>query len=179
MALLSDLVKVVAQVEGLEEVSVGIFARHAREAGFIAQGGRGRSAAKMSIKDAANLIIAVNGCSLAKDVPVLLERIRGLNPYPKNDANSEGLGKKGHTFGDDLEFLLERYHSEKNAKWRDEMGPPLHIGFMRPEIMVEIELVDRTILRYIGGGDHFGDGPDRLDRTEISSRTLRAVARAL
>ena len=76
MALLSDLVRVVAKVEGLEEVSVGIFARHAREAGLISQGGRGRSAAQMTVRDAANLLIAVNGCSLAKNVPQAVQALR-------------------------------------------------------------------------------------------------------
>ena len=68
VALLSDLVKVVAAVQGMEGVSVGIFARAAREAGFINIRGRGRGAAHMSTRDAANLLIAVNG-SLAKRFP--------------------------------------------------------------------------------------------------------------
>ena len=78
MALLSELVRMIAKVEGLEEVSVGIFARHAREAGLIAQGGRGRSAAKMTFRDAANLLIAVNGCALAKQVSDSVPLFRGL-----------------------------------------------------------------------------------------------------
>jgi hypothetical protein len=41
VALLSELVRVVAKVEGLEEVSVGIYARAAREARLISQKGRG------------------------------------------------------------------------------------------------------------------------------------------
>ena len=78
MATLTDLVRTVAAVEGLDETSVGIYARAAREAGLISQSGRGRSAASMQARDAANLLIAVNACPLAKDVAVLVPIIREL-----------------------------------------------------------------------------------------------------
>jgi hypothetical protein len=78
VALLSDLVNAVAAVEGLDQVSVGIIARAAREAGLISQKGRGRGAAQMHTRDAANLLIAVNGSSLAKDVRDKVPLLRGL-----------------------------------------------------------------------------------------------------
>jgi hypothetical protein len=93
MATLSKLVKAVAQVEGLDEVTVGIYARAAREAGFISQGGRGRGAAQMTIEDAANLLIAVNGCPLAKDVKKRLPAIRKL---PWLNSSAGRLPKRHH-----------------------------------------------------------------------------------
>jgi hypothetical protein len=107
MALLSELVRVVAQVEGLEEVSVGIFARQAREAGLIKQGGRGRSAAKMSLRDAVNLLIAVNGCSLAKDVPRLVPEIRSMVLKYECENIAEKLDIRGLNFGEALEKFIE------------------------------------------------------------------------
>ena len=46
--------------------------------GLIATGGRGNSAAKMSERDAANLLIAVNVANTARVAPRIVERYRGL-----------------------------------------------------------------------------------------------------
>jgi hypothetical protein len=78
MAVISDLVRAVAKAEGIDEDTVALFARRAREGGFISQKGRGRSAAQMSVSDAANLIIGVNGSVSAPDVGVEIARYRAL-----------------------------------------------------------------------------------------------------
>lgn len=78
MAVITDLVQVIASVEGLDEVTVGVFARHVREAGLISQRGRGRNAAKMTVQDAANLLIAVNASGYAKDGPEAVATYRAL-----------------------------------------------------------------------------------------------------
>jgi hypothetical protein len=125
MARLSDLVKVLAMTEGLDEVSVGIFARRAREAGLILQGGRGRSAARMTVRDAANLLIGVNASALAKDVPKVIKGYRNLvtlsNPagersllrqavsdssLHREPSLVETICKKGSDFGSSLEMLI-------------------------------------------------------------------------
>lgn len=72
MALLSKLVSVIAEVEGIEESFVISAARYLREAGYITQAGRGRGAAHMQSKDAIALLIAVNASSIAKDAPAVL-----------------------------------------------------------------------------------------------------------
>jgi hypothetical protein len=111
MALLSDLVTAVAQAEGMEEVTVGVFARHAREAGLISQAGRGRAAARMTVRDAVNLMIAVNACGLAKDVQYDVERFRRLpNTGVTDAAYPELIGKifaPRRQFGEALEMLVE------------------------------------------------------------------------
>jgi hypothetical protein len=111
MALLSDLVTAVARAEGMEEVTVGIFARHAREAGLISQAGRGRGAARMTVRDAVNLIIAVNACGLAKDVQYGVEQFRRLpNTGVRHEAYPELLGRifaPRRQLGDALETLVE------------------------------------------------------------------------
>lgn len=66
MATLSELVKVIAAAQGLDENQVLWIARYLREDGLIAKGGRGRGGARMGVADAANLLIGVNAPSGAK-----------------------------------------------------------------------------------------------------------------
>ena len=112
MASIADLVRIVASVEGFEENFVSVYARSAREAGFISHHGRGRNAARMTVNDAANLLIAVNASPLAKEVPATI-RIFGSLRLPKSVSNKlredyqvEALAKPGVMFADALAFLL-------------------------------------------------------------------------
>lgn len=59
MALLSQLVGVLAEVTGDPESGMVVLARSLREAGYITTGGRGRSAAHMTERDAAAMLLAV------------------------------------------------------------------------------------------------------------------------
>ena len=76
MTTLSQLVDVVAAVEGLDGDRVAAVARAVREAGLIATYGRGTSAAKMGLADAANLLIAVNAAETARGAPEIVRRYR-------------------------------------------------------------------------------------------------------
>jgi hypothetical protein len=67
MANLSDLVSGLAVVTGVPEATVFAYGRFAREAGLIAQRGRGRGAATMEPEDAANLLIAVGGTAVTRE----------------------------------------------------------------------------------------------------------------
>jgi hypothetical protein len=78
LATLEELVVTIANVEGLGTDRVRAIARAVREAGLIATGGRGNWAAKMSERDAANLLIAVNVADTARVAPRIVERYRGL-----------------------------------------------------------------------------------------------------
>jgi hypothetical protein len=78
MATLSDLVKAVSAVTRLPEATVFAYGRFARQAGLIQQKGRGRSAASMSIVDAANLLIAVAATGVTKDAGRVVETFRSL-----------------------------------------------------------------------------------------------------
>jgi hypothetical protein len=102
MATLSELVDAVAHVEGLDPSTVGLIARNLREAGHIVTGGRGLSAAKMGIRDAANLIIAVNVSTAIQDAAAQVTKYRNLigTGYP---WTTDACG----TFGDALELLIE------------------------------------------------------------------------
>lgn len=183
MALLSDLVKIVAAVEGLEEVSVGIFARHAREAGLITQGGRGRSAAKMTTRDAANLLLAVNGCALAKDISDIVPRLRALPIYIGVEETAVGLGLEGAQFGDDFEHLLELVAGPKFVS----VPGQVFVRFFRPIIRVEITAVPRIRGEFRSeqfvyrdwGSEVNWPSPDRSDETVISQITMRRLMEAL
>jgi hypothetical protein len=78
MATLSDLVTAVSAVTGLPEATVFAYGRFARQTGLIQQKGRGRSAAAMSINDAANLLIAVAGTGVTREAGNAIEIFRSL-----------------------------------------------------------------------------------------------------
>lgn len=110
MALLSALVKAIADVEGIDEVQVGWVARHLREAGHITQAGRGRGAAHMSSSDAANLLIGVNAASGAKNAAEAVSLYRNLLCGKANLLRKTQLSDAfatGQLFGSSLEKLLE------------------------------------------------------------------------
>ena len=126
MALISDLVSAIAEVEGLPEATVGLAARYAREAGYLSTGARGRNAPRATVTDCANLLIAVNGsgCTV-KDAPQAVEMFRNLLCHaPHGSRTTTGIGieygKIEHdqlrfldrhgsaTFGEILESIIER-----------------------------------------------------------------------
>lgn len=78
MALLSDLVETLAYATGIPHATVFAYGRFAREAGFINQKGRGRGAAEMTVRDAANLLIAVCGTEVTRDAGIVIEEFRKL-----------------------------------------------------------------------------------------------------
>jgi hypothetical protein len=195
MALLSELVKIVAEVEGLDEVSVGIFARQAREAGHIKQGGRGRSAAKMDVQDAANLLIAVNACALAKEVPEAVPLYRSMQTARRDYSDKEkkllseiGLFQTESTLGRDLERIIDLYGNPEQRQIFAERGTgAVFVEFVRPAptASISIHIWDKggkglaiTNTYYVTMPSTAGAG-DRQDQTMFTSRTLIAVAEAL
>lgn len=110
MARLSELVAAMARVLKVEERSVGVCARHLREAGLIQQKGRGKSAAYMGPSDAANLFLGMMTSETLQEAPtnVRLAReatIRGpyAMPFPFiNDATGAAL-----PLGDVIDQLID------------------------------------------------------------------------
>jgi len=78
MATLSDLVTALAGVTGLPESMIFAYGRFARQAGLISQKGRGRSAASMTLTDAANLLIAVAATGVTREAGTAVETFRSL-----------------------------------------------------------------------------------------------------
>ena len=115
MGTLSGLVKAIAVVQGLDENQVLWIARYLREAGLITQGGRGRGGARMTVSDAANLLIGVNAPGAPKDSAALVQAFRDLDltfdalsdPDPDEwDASSEEVFRRGSPFGPALEHVI-------------------------------------------------------------------------
>lgn len=113
MALLSDLVSALAEVEGIEESFVAGVARYLREAGLVSQAGRGRGAAKMGSRDAAALLIAVNSTVLAKDAP---DTLRQLAQFRWRDDRED-------MFGGDLQAVADS--SDELFNWIMDRKTPL------------------------------------------------------
>src|ERR1700704_3688635 len=84
MTTLSELVNTIAKVEGIDPATVTLIARSVREAGFITTGGRGPSAARMTYRDAANLIIAVNASPTAREAPHTVQVYRALESWSRS-----------------------------------------------------------------------------------------------
>ncbi|ACK84157.1 hypothetical protein [Methylorubrum extorquens] len=94
MAFFNDLVRAIAVVEGMDEMTVRGIGIRIRDGGFISKGGRGLSAAKMTSKDAAALLIGVNACTSATSAAEILEKYQSLklsDVYPSRAKMKGGL----------------------------------------------------------------------------------------
>jgi len=78
MAHLSDLVSALAHITGLPVATIFAYGRFAREAGLIAQKGRGRGAATMEVSDAANLLIGLGGTAVTRESPLAIRSYRAM-----------------------------------------------------------------------------------------------------
>jgi hypothetical protein len=103
MATISELAGTIARAEGIDASTVALIARYLREAGFIQKKGRGPSAARMVVSDAANLLIAVNASTTAVEANEVVPVYRGLEA-----CQSDNKGRRSKlTFGEALELLIE------------------------------------------------------------------------
>lgn len=135
MANFNGLVRVIADVEGMDEMTVSGIGQYARDAGLITKSGRGRSAASMTARDAANLLIGVNATGKAKDAAMaivayrdltmtedttdLLRRLTAAEDVGGHDEFWTGIMPTGSLFGDALEALITA------SMPRADQSPPL------------------------------------------------------
>lgn len=94
MASPGEMVKRIAETFGAPEATVTLHDRNLADAGLRTKGGRGRSAAKMSATDVANLLVAVAGSSMVKNAVQTVEDYSGLPSRGdevsiRNDARSD------------------------------------------------------------------------------------------
>jgi hypothetical protein len=104
MATLTRLVMTITVAEGLDLDTTALIARYAREAGLIAMKGRGESAAHMTPKDAANLLIAVNTLTTAKNAAGFVPIYRRLGAHEPGVVDHPSA-----TFGEALELIIRSY----------------------------------------------------------------------
>ena len=113
MAFFNDLVRVIAEVEGMDPMTVRGICLSVREGGHISKGGRGLSAAKMTARDSANMLIGINACTHASKAAETVEIFRLLKPSKSLLSKSKIKGplkdilltRQG--FGSSLEGLIE------------------------------------------------------------------------
>lgn len=117
MAKLAELVKAYADSLGRDHGNVTLAARHLREAGLIASGGRGPGGAEMSPTDAANLLIGLLGSEQVKDSPMQVPHFRRSTLHYDLSRRDETIeenedGSTQHTYKTtdlgDMVFLDER-----------------------------------------------------------------------
>ncbi len=163
MATLSELVDAVADAAGMDSAAVALIARYAREAGFIQKKGRGPSAARMDIADAANLLIAVNASGLARDAGAVIPLYRDLIAAEYVGADKKGIPKDGF-FGHALELIIQSATEGELPKTlacrevpnvtRDafrQRTVNISIGFSRPEPRGQIAIYVSSPLESPGG----------------------------
>jgi hypothetical protein len=107
MATLTELGKVISEVEGIDPARVAWISRSLREAGLISKHGRGPSAAHMGWTDAANLLIGVNAARNAANAAKATLAYRRFRPdelqFPEF---SQGRRSRDFTLGQAIEQLL-------------------------------------------------------------------------
>jgi hypothetical protein len=189
MATLSQLVDIVADVEGLDRERVGAIARAVREAELIAIHGRGTSAAHMGLPDAANLLIAVNAAETARSAPEIVRRYRA----------SRTNNKRQLQFGATLEEMLAAAKTRRLADHlmdigfgpagdlRERLGHArekfdLRIEFMGspPLVVIECRIPISAMPKYLPFYPRGRTARAQADRrTVISHRTIQAIAENL
>jgi hypothetical protein len=132
MTTLSELVNTIAKVEGIDPATVTLIARSVREAGLITTGGRGPSAARMTYRDAANLIIAVNASPTAREAPHTVQVYRALESWSRSFTYAGQKAERPKLlgqFGDALETLIEAVAIGKL--------PDVYLGMPLDKLIVE------------------------------------------
>jgi hypothetical protein len=105
MPTIGKLAATIAQAEGLDPSTVALVARYLREAGLIQKKGRGPSAARMAVADAANLLIAVNASITSVEANEVVFVYRELAAFTVD--NKGRRSKTNGTFGEALELLIK------------------------------------------------------------------------
>lgn len=155
MASPAELVRAISEVTGVPEKTVINHDRNLAKAGLRTVGGRGTGAAKMTVRDARNLLLAVAGAPLVKDSVVPIEHHAKLMP---GTAGREGTGEQWqlpfvripeltklhekHTFGDALEALL---NAAVNGTLENELRKEVDVGketLNSPVTQIEINIVE-------------------------------------
>ena len=110
MAKSGELIDAIAHAAGnLDSVTVGSYYRAIREAGLTTPSARGRGAADMTIRDAANLIIAIGASNTAKGAPDVVKEYRSLRRNHNSAGRQEAPGYSWlpSLAGDAIEKLIE------------------------------------------------------------------------
>lgn len=127
MASPGELVRTVAEALGIPRPTVVVHDRNLVKAGLRSKGGRGRSAAKVTASDAANLLIAVAGSvwyhSGIKDTVAIVEDYAPLRAAGSEYSVSKKV-KPGYFTGD--------WQSSAGPSWELKRLPLAHLKELSP-----------------------------------------------
>ena len=118
MATPKQLVELIAKIFDVSEATVTVHDRNLSLAGLRTMAGRGRAAARVTSRDAANLMVAVAASRNVKDSVYTVEQFGGFHSkenwdcYLLNPPEMTGLGKN-HTLVDAMAALIESAMSGK------------------------------------------------------------------
>lgn len=189
MALLSQLVSVMAFVTGDPEPGLIVLARSLREAGYITTGGRGRSAAHMKERDAAALLLAATAPGDNTRAADTLGVVGNLRLVDRPIANL-GL-RPGLTMLDGLTLLFEQYaNGEQDQACPPEPGAhhgrPLEISLIirhdrlgwSGDINAYLSSGEDVYFRFTPDGQELSPHPERPSSTAPNSKqaTIRQGA---
>jgi hypothetical protein len=191
MASIGKLVEAIARVGGRDEATVRLMARYAREAGYISQASYGPAAARMTARDAANLLVASTGADKAKYAAAAIYDFAPL-PIMRGEvakglpANIQAAFAPGTTFVDALSRLIEASDQDgalldlvaySNAKVEIELERP------KPKAVARIFRVGHPVFERRFGFPpdlYVADtNPDWRTRTVFGHETLLEIARVL
>ncbi|MCJ2019162.1 hypothetical protein MKK84_17210 [Methylobacterium sp. E-065] len=144
MAFFNDLVRTIAAVEGMDEMTVRGIGIRIRDGGYISKSGRGLSAAQMNNRDKANLLIGVNASDTAIEAGDSVGHYRNLRlaqvwpPRPKFKGVIKDVFSSNRTFGSVMEDIVEFCASPISDM--DVLGHHFTNGFnFKHEVLTELD----------------------------------------
>jgi hypothetical protein len=193
MATLSELINVVAAVEGIDPDRAAAIGRSVREAGLIATKGRGRSAAQMTERDATNLLIAVNTAETAAGATKSVSEFRSLRAKNKTRTTEFGhqleqllFAAKMEKIPDYVVQLIDAFGWPRNLLARRKFEPQTYaisIEFGKPTPTVEVRIKGGQYPEYSSvsfeGQAAQAANADQTIRTTITERTIAVVGELL
>lgn len=161
MASPGEMVKTIAAALGMPEATVVVHDRNLVVAGLRTKGGRGRSAAKVTARDAANLLTAVMGAGQIKDSVLVIQRYEATRIHESTSPHEAWTDfivpemaalPPDHSFLDGLEALIQAAANGSLAKGLYEGAaeiegkklpyilPPVHVAVQTPNAIGDIRI---------------------------------------
>jgi hypothetical protein len=198
MASPGDLYNVIAPLLGVSPATVRAHDLALVRAGLRTSGGRGRSAAKMTSRDAASLTIVTMASNSLRDTVATFNDFAGLQTKKRwslvgQDSPIQALGER-HTFLEAFTAIIDGVRSDRieiaqhprgEIRTRRHFGEnpiDIRISLYMPHCYASISFLgpkDTIIERrgYTGGGDRSGSETINMERTyTIDDRTLYALS---
>jgi hypothetical protein len=158
MATSGEIAEILIEELGMSKGTVQLYAQTIRDAGMLTKGGRGLSAAMMSIEDVTNWLLAVCSSETAAAAP---EEVRITREAPLDELTSTISADitrslhvgKAKTAGEAVELLIDDIIEGRVARWREQSSATpsqgtesWHLGILRPTITVEFVVAGQQVL---------------------------------